>query len=376
MRSLRFDLWRRDACAYAVGIALPLGVTFGGAHLALPAFVFEHIMIVLVVGLAVAAGRGPAIVAAIAGGVGDNVLLREPIGRPAITGMRDAVDLGLFLGVAVVVGWLVDRLRTAKEGAVCAAHRERLAREELDRLIATVTHDLATPLTAIQGTIQFARRHAALSEVDIARLLLRVETAASRATSLVRALTDAKSIEQHSFALKVRRVDVRGIVEPIVKMLDRLSERHPIAMAIDAKPLVIEGDADRLGRVVENLVTNAIKYSPTGGAVEVCLGEEHGSAVLTVRDHGIGVSDDARDRLFALGYRAPEAVSVAPGLGLGLYTAAEIIRRHGGTIEVAAAEGAGTLFKVRLPLACPESSTRPADAVREVFVSSPSRAVH
>jgi signal transduction histidine kinase len=376
MRSLRFELWRCDACAYAVGVALPLGVTFVGAQLALPAFIFEHLMIVLVVGLAVAAGRGPAIVAAIAGSVGDNVLLREPIGRPAITGARDAVDLGLFLGVAIVVGWLVDRLRTAKEGALSAAHRERVAREELDRLVATVTHDLATPLSAIQGTMQFARRHAALSEVDLARLLLRVETAAARATSLVKALTDAKSIEQHSFALTLRRVDFRGIVEPIVRMLDRLSERHPMAVAIDANPLVIDGDADRLGRVVENLVTNAIKYSPTGGAVEVCLGEKHGSAVLTVRDYGIGVSDEARDRLFALGYRAPEAASVAPGLGLGLFTAAEIVRRHGGTIDVAPAEGAGTMFTVRLPLACQESSSKPVEAVRDVVVSSPSRAVH
>jgi signal transduction histidine kinase len=149
-----------------------------------------------------------------------------------------------------------------------------------------------------------------------------------------------------------------------------------MAVAIEANPLIIDGDADRLGRVVENLVTNAIKYSPTGGAVEVYLGQEDGSAVLTVRDHGIGVSDDARNRLFALGYRAPEAVTVAPGLGLGLYTAAEIVRRHGGTIEVAAAEGGGTVFTVRLPLACPESSSRVVDAGRGVFVSSPSRAVH
>jgi signal transduction histidine kinase len=376
MKSIRSALQRCDACAYAVGIALPLGVTFVGAQVALPAFIFEHLMIVLVVGLAVAAGRGPAIIAAIAGGVGDNILLREPIGRPAITGMRDAVDLGLFLGVAIVVGWLVDRLRTAKEKAVSAAQGERLAREEVDRLIATVTHDLATPLSAIHGTIQFARKHAALSEVDVVRLLLRVETAAARATSLVKALADAKSIEAHSFALRLRRVDFRGIVEPIVRMLDRLSERHPIAVAIDAHPLLIEGDADRLGRVVENLVTNAIKYSPTGGAIEVCLGEEHGSAVLTVRDHGIGVSDDVRDQVFALGYRAPEAVGLAPGLGLGLYTAAEIIRRHGGTIEVDAAEGAGTRFTVRLPLARPDSSSMPVDAMRDVAARSPSRAVH
>jgi signal transduction histidine kinase len=375
-RRLSSALRSRDAWAYSVGVGLPFLITLVGAQLALPAFIFEHLMIVVVVSLAVVVGRGPAITAAIAGAVGDNLLLREPIGRPAITGMRDAVDLGLFLGVAVVVGWLVDRLRIAKEEAVNAAHRERVARSERDRLIATITHDLATPLTAIQGTIQFARKHASLSEVDVARLLFRVETAAARATSLVKALTDAKSIEQQSLALSVRRIDFRKIVEPIVKMLDRLSERHPIAVAIDHRPLVIDGDADRLGCVVENLVTNAIKYSPSGGAIEVCLGEEHGAAVLTVRDHGIGVSDEARDRLFVMGYRAPEATGVAPGLGLGLYTAAEVVRRHGGTIEVAAADGAGTTFTVRIPLADRPSSARSVDTPPDVVFGSASRALH
>ncbi|MBI3047777.1 MAG: DUF4118 domain-containing protein [Acidobacteria bacterium] len=170
---------RSQALTYAIAAALPLSFTVVGARLALPAFVFEHVMVVLVVGLAVVGGRGPAIAAAIAGGIGDNVLLREPIGRPAITGVRDLVDLGLFLLVAIVVGWLVDGLRIARARALEAAARERLARQELDRLVATVTHDLATPLNAIQGTIQFARKHSAISEVDLARLLARVETAAA-----------------------------------------------------------------------------------------------------------------------------------------------------------------------------------------------------
>jgi signal transduction histidine kinase len=214
-----------------------------------------------------------------------------------------------------------------------------------------VTHDLATPLTAIRGTIQFARKHAALSEVDTTRLLNRIETAAGRATSLVRALADTKSIARQSLSLDVHPVDFRTVVEPIAIMLDRTSDRHPIALAVDAAPLVVNGDAERLGRVVENLITNAIKYSPGGGAVEVELREHDRDAVLTIRDYGIGISAEARDRLFEIGYRAPQAANVAPGLGLGLYTAAEIVRRHGGSISVIAPEGGGTLFMVRLPLA-------------------------
>jgi signal transduction histidine kinase len=366
-------VWRSPA--YLVAVALPLAVTVVGAQLALPAFVFEHLMIVLVVALAVAGGRGPAITAAIAGSIGDNILLREPVGRPAITGVRDAVDLGLFLGVAIVVGWLVDRLRSAKARAIGAAERERIAREELDRVVATITHDLATPLGAIQGTIQFARRHAA-SEVDMSRLLVRVETAAARATSLVKALADAKSIEQRSLALERRRIVVLDVIEPVVKMLDRVSDRHPIALAAQSESLVIDGDIDRLRRVVENLITNAIKYSPAGGAVEVCLYDETGAAVIAVRDHGMGIPQEVRARVFELGYRCPQAEVVAPGLGLGLYTAAEIIRRHGGTIDVAAAEGGGSIFTVRIPLAGSPTTTREAEGVSLPAIDVPSTSVH
>jgi signal transduction histidine kinase len=371
------EMSRSRAFAYLIGICAPVSLTVIGARWALPAFVFEHLMVVIVVGLAVLGGRGPAIASAVAGGIGDNLLFREPIGRPAITGARDVVDLALFLAVAMVVGWLVDGLRGARARALEAADRERRARQELDRLVATVTHDLATPLNAIQGTIQFARKHAVVSEVDVVRLFVRVETAAARATALLRSLADTKSIEQHSLSLELRLVDLRDVVEPIVRMMDRISDRHPIGLAMDPTPLVVNGDAERLGRVVENLITNAIKYSPGGGAIEICVREDRGSVMLTVRDHGIGIPADARDRLFELGYRAPQAVNVAPGLGLGLYTASEVIRRHGGTITISAPADGGTMFAVRLPLAERPTVGPPiGENVETMTASPPSGTVH
>jgi signal transduction histidine kinase len=256
----------------------------------------------------------------------------------------------LFLAVATTVGWLVNRLRAAKEQATAAADRERVAREERDRLIATVTHDLATPLAAIQGTIQFAHKSAALSALDLPRLLIRIETAAARATSLIRTLTDVRSLGQDALQLNIRRTDVRGIVEPTVRMLDRMSERHSIALAMPSTPLVLDCDVERVGRVVENLITNAIKYSPDGGSVEVSVTEERGFAVVRVADCGIGIPPSQRDRLFELGYRSEAATAVAPGLGLGLYIAAEIVRRHGGTLDAANRDSGGSIFTIRLPL--------------------------
>ncbi len=362
------------AVVYAIFTVLPIVIMIVGEQIALPAFVFEHLMVILVVAAAVAGGPGPAVASAVSGGVGDNLLLPEPIG--AITGVRDAVDLGLFLVVAVVVGWLVNGLRTARANAVTAARREQEAREELDRLVATVTHDLATPLTAIRGTIQFALKNAAVTQVDTVRLLSRIETAAVRATSLVRALADTKSIARQSLSLDLQSIDVRAVVEPIAKMLDRISDRHPIGLALHPSPLVVNGDAERLGRVVENLITNAIKYSPAGGAVEVQLTEDEGSVVLTIRDYGIGISAEARDRLFEMGYRAPQAANVAPGLGLGLYTAAEIVRRHGGSIGVTAPDGGGTMFTVRLPLAAHSGAAESVSRRLQDMPVRTSRAVH
>lgn len=335
---------------YLLAVALPLAAILLTVRIGAPAFVFEHLIVLLVVALALIGGYGPAIVAAVTATAGDNILLREPIGRPAITGARDAADFALFLAVAATVGWLVDRLQIARTRAVDAAARERTAREERDRLVATITHDLATPLSAIQGTIQFARKHQGLSSIDFPRLLVRLETAAARATSLIRSLRDARSLAEHQLSLDCAPVDLRSIVEPTVQMLDRMSERHPIVFAMPATPIVVHGDAERLGRVVENLITNAIKYSPEGGPVEVDLADDRDSAVMKVADCGIGIPAADYERLFEAGFRVKETAGVAPGLGLGLYIAAEIVTRHGGTIRASPNKPKGTILTMRIPI--------------------------
>jgi K+-sensing histidine kinase KdpD len=353
MFSAMHRLWQyRDGtlAPYLLATALPLAAIFLAVRVAMPAFIFEHLMVLLVVALAMLGGRGPAILVAVVASIGDNILLRDPIGRPAIQGFRDVVDFGLFLVVAATVGWLVNRLRAAKEQALMAAKRERLAREQRDQLVATVTHDLVTPLTAIQGTIQFVRKNAPLAALDLPRLLVRIETAAARATSLVRTLQDVRSLEEDALSLNVQRADLRNIVEPTVRMLDRFSDRHPIALMMPDAPLLLDCDVERIGRVIENLLTNAIKYSPDGGAIEVSAVEQDGHAVVRVEDRGIGIPTLDRDRLFELGYRTDKAAAVATGLGLGLYIAAAIVRRHGGTLEAAERDSGGSVFAVRLPL--------------------------
>jgi signal transduction histidine kinase len=349
------------AAGYAAAIAVPIALTYAVTWLRMPPFVFEHLVVLLVVGIAIPWGLGPAGVTALASVVSDNVLLREPVGQPTITGFRDVVDLALFAAVAVIVSGLVRREQRARLAAQQAADRERQAREDRDRLIATVTHDLATPLSVLSGTVQFARQHGINADTDVPRLFGRLERASTRATSLVKMLADAEALESEGFALNIATHDLRDVVAPIVEMMDRFSDRHPVVLAVPERPVNVQADADRLQRVIENLVTNAIKYSPDGGAVEVSVSVESDDVALRVRDYGIGISHKALPRIFDRSFRAPEASAHAPGLGLGLSIAAEVVARHGGTITAGGAQGGGTIVCVRLPLALKEHR-RPAPA--------------
>jgi signal transduction histidine kinase len=358
-------LWKplnSRAAGYVAGIAFPVAITYAVAWLSWPPFVFEHLVVLLVVAIASPWGLGPAIVAALVSVLFDNVLLREPVGRPSITGYRDVLDLLLFAAVAVIVSGLVRRAHAARLAAEQAASRERRAREDRDRLIATVTHDLATPLSVLNNTVQVVRRHRMESAADLLRLIDRLERASTRATSLVRTLADAQALESQELALQTDRHDLRMLVKPIVEMMDRFSERHPIVLDTSDRPIEVTVDGDRVQRVLENLLSNAIKYSPDGGPVEVSVTSRDGLAVIDVRDHGIGISAAALPLVFEASYRAPEAVSCAPGLGLGLSIAAQVIALHDGTMEAAAAEGGGTRVSVCLPLATPIPTQKPVVA--------------
>jgi signal transduction histidine kinase len=110
------------------------------------------------------------------------------------------------------------------------------------------------------------------------------------------------------------------------------------------------GDRERLGQVVTNLLTNAIKYSPRADRVLVGLGATDGAALLTVQDFGIGIAPEHQQRIFEQFYRASDPFEKTyPGLGLGLFIAGEIVKRHGGTIAVSSELGVGATFTVTLP---------------------------
>ncbi len=226
-------------------------------------------------------------------------------------------------------------------------------------------HELRTPLTSILGTVQVLLRQVARASderpvdlVGMKRGLDRVNDQSQRINKLVSDLLDTSRIQAGRLEFTMEPADMTAIVREAV---DGQRMAHPgrriIVTAPDTSTPVF-GDAMRLGQVVDNLLTNALKYSADKMPVEVRLTSEEGMAHVSVRDYGDGIPQEAIPHLFERFYRAPgvEVKSESGvGLGLGLYITYTIVARHNGSIEVESTPGHGTTFHVYIPLERAES---------------------
>ncbi|MBN9177765.1 MAG: HAMP domain-containing histidine kinase [Microbacterium sp.] len=222
-------------------------------------------------------------------------------------------------------------------------------RERRDRRAATsaVSHELRNPLTVILGHADLlvespdlspaAREHAELIEVGAERML-----------TLTSSLLDTNRATEPA-----QGFDLRAVATSAIDAFAPAAASTDITITLDAPdPLPIAGEGFRMRQVVDNLVSNAIKYTPRGGTVALRAAREGGTAVLTVRDTGIGIAPGDLDRVFAPYFRAQSATaSGIAGTGLGMSIARTIVEETGGTIALDSALGAGTTATVRLPLA-------------------------
>ena len=145
-------------------------------------------------------------------------------------------------------------------------------------------------------------------------------------------------------------LDLVALVRDVAEQFQPLSEAHPIQVEATAEPLMGTWDRERLEQVVQNLLTNAIKYSPGGGAIQVSIDDLGQEARLAVRDEGIGIPPALLPRLFEPFYRIEPATRAMRGLGLGLHISKVLVEAHGGRIQAeSAGEGQGSTFTVTLP---------------------------
>jgi signal transduction histidine kinase len=333
----------RKIVAYSAGILTGGTLAVVASHYAAQDNVYVMFAVLLVVAAALLGGTGPAVAVAITAVVGDDIVLTGRL--PPLDQWRDELIFGT---IAITVGLLVSAKRKQQLKAERLAIRERELRTERDAILAAISHDVRNPLAVIIGT---ARHALGLREThgDVARLFRRIGAAAAQASHLLEVLRDLRSIDGNAIQLDRRRGDLRRAVETAIDQMEMLARGHELRWTAPPKAVIAAFDEHRLQRVLENLIGNAIKYSPDGGAIEIDLRADGDNACITVRDHGIGIPEEEQARIFERGYRA-SGTGAIPGSGLGLFISNEIVRRHGGTITCEPAAGGGTSFEVRLPL--------------------------
>ncbi|HZU76869.1 MAG TPA: ATP-binding protein, partial [Dehalococcoidia bacterium] len=237
---------------------------------------------------------------------------------------------------------------------ISAIHEFERARDEF---LASASHDLRTPLTAIQGFTQLLLRRARRGKRDEALLdpLEGIERAAGRMAGLVRELLDVARLQMgQPLELDRRPVDLVQLARQEAAIRNEMNRLHDVRVRSEEPAIVGRWDGARLERVLANLVGNAVKFSPAGGEVVIGLAREASvtgreQAVLTVHDRGVGIAAADLPHVFNRFYRGRHGRRVE-GMGLGLATVRQIVEQHGGSVDAASSPGEGTTFTVRLPL--------------------------
>ncbi len=213
-------------------------------------------------------------------------------------------------------------------------------------LIAMLAHDFKGPLTTIVGFADVLAEDDRFDE-ESRKFLTMISSSAMRLASLATDTLALSRLEQNELTLEIEEFDLVGLVRDIVRVF---SVTRTIDLRTDRPELVIAGDPGRLRQVFENLIGNAIKYSPGGESVEVFLRAKGRGVEVSVRDRGIGIPDADKPKLFGRFARAQNARALGiSGTGFGLYLTKTIVEMHGGTIGVESREGEGSTFRAFLP---------------------------
>lgn len=287
--------------------------------------------------------------------------------RPAFT----AQERELARAAARLAGLAIERERLLRLRAEADARMlaEQAAIAQMQTFVGIAGHELRTPVTSLRANVQLAERalRASLSASPDAELPTAVEAKLSRAqillesadrqtlrlNRLIEDLLDMTRIASGKLELRLATDDLDDVVRAAVEALRLAWPRRDIALTITAAPLTLLLDADRIGQVVTNYLTNALKYSADDRSVTVSVGAEGKTARVAVRDHGPGLSPAAQARLWEPFHQVAgvqQQSGFSSGLGLGLHICKTIVERHGGAVGVESTPGDGSVFWFTLPL--------------------------
>lgn len=217
--------------------------------------------------------------------------------------------------------------------------------QQKDEFLGIASHELKTPVTSIKAYAQVLERMIR-SEGDEkkATMVRKMDQQLNRLTGLIGDLLDVTKIQSGKMTFNPIEFDFDAVVEDIVDEMQHISSKHKIICNLESNAIVF-ADKERIGQVITNFLSNAIKYSTDADEIDVATYSQDGEVILSVRDYGIGISEDLQHLVFDQFYRVDGNLQhTYPGLGLGLYISAEIIKSEGGRIWVESTAGEGATF--------------------------------
>lgn len=222
--------------------------------------------------------------------------------------------------------------------------------QQKNEFLSVASHELNSPLTVLRSYAQIALKVNGESNDSLKNFLTKINTQSAKIANLVRQLMDISRLEEGELKYQHEKVNVREYLTTITEPLQLLVSTHQLTVdeGMDIEVLM---DKLRIEQVINNLVSNAAKYSETGSAITVSTLLSNNMLQVVVEDKGIGMSKETSQRVFEKFYRSEVAEKKYSGLGMGLYVASRIVNDHGGQMNISSKEGEGSVVSFSLPLA-------------------------
>lgn len=220
-----------------------------------------------------------------------------------------------------------------------------------DDFISITSHELNTPVTTIKAYVQIV--HTLLEHKDDAEtlgMIKKMDTQVNRLATLIQDLLNVTRLQQGKLSYNESEFDFHGLLSGVIDDLQQVSSTHKILIQKNI-PVTVFGDKDKLSQVLINVISNAVKYSPSSDKIIINSDVENVGVVVSVQDFGIGISANDQQKIFEQFYRVTEEpLATFPGMGIGLYIASEIVKNYYGKISIKSNRGEGSIFYIWIPL--------------------------
>jgi PAS domain S-box-containing protein len=229
--------------------------------------------------------------------------------------------------------------------------QKKLQDQQRDDFIGIASHELKTPVTSIKAYAELIKEIISEREgkSDIQQLVVKLDNQVDRMINLIHSLLDATIIAEGKLDLSISEFNLNDLIEERIGDIKFSSERHQLTLIAD-KDVTIHADRERIGEVLTNLISNAIKYSPNGGDITIRIKTTADGTEVSVQDNGIGIPEEEKANLFERFSRIKsKKTNTFPGLGLGLYISAAIVYQHHGKIWLESKHHEGSTFYFFLP---------------------------